>query len=337
MANESKLTTMGQMKTLAQQQDARDDQQEEKIQQLEDEREVVNGITTAGTGAAYTATVPGITALNAGVSFLMVPHTVSTAKVPTLNVNGLGAKAIRRRLSNNSTTTVASELADWLGANKPVRVTYNGMYWLTDLDRPNAADIYGVIPVDNGGVPSCTTDDNGKFLRVVSGAAAWGDADLHDWNQMDETQPDYIKNRTHYAVDSDFSYSGPYTLATDIDLPDGMAAGACLGTFTFDSCGDAVPYSCDYYGGFGSTYSVKFGEVGTNTSGPTYQFCITATPMGDGSFELYLYLSSATLFGATPTISNVKLVAQLDKQYLPMADIIAAVKASYPSAEGASF
>lgn len=26
---------------------------------------------------------------------------------------------------------------------------------------------------DSGGVPDCTTDDNGKFLRVVDGVATW--------------------------------------------------------------------------------------------------------------------------------------------------------------------
>lgn len=37
MANENKLTTLGQMRELARQQDARDDVQEEQIQQLEED------------------------------------------------------------------------------------------------------------------------------------------------------------------------------------------------------------------------------------------------------------------------------------------------------------
>lgn len=39
MANENKLTTIGQMKTFAQQQDSRDDGQDEKIQQLDEEND----------------------------------------------------------------------------------------------------------------------------------------------------------------------------------------------------------------------------------------------------------------------------------------------------------
>ena len=118
-----------------------------------------HGITTAGDGAAYTATVDGITALTAGASFIMVPHTVSTATAPTLNVNGLGAKTIRRRVSNSTVTTVAGSAAGWLGANKPVRVYYDGSYWIVDFTRPNATDIYGTMPVASGGTGYTTIAD----------------------------------------------------------------------------------------------------------------------------------------------------------------------------------
>ena len=40
MANEQKLTTMGQMRSLAEQQDARDDAQDELIQRLDEENDV---------------------------------------------------------------------------------------------------------------------------------------------------------------------------------------------------------------------------------------------------------------------------------------------------------
>lgn len=105
------------------------------------EQVAAHGVTTAGTGAAYTATVEGITALSVGSSFIMIPHTASTTAIPTLNVNGLGAKAIRRGVLDNSITTVASTIPDWLGMNKPVRVTYNGLYWVADLPRLNITEI----------------------------------------------------------------------------------------------------------------------------------------------------------------------------------------------------
>ena len=100
-----------------------------------------HGVRTAGSGEAYTATVDGLKSLVSGESFIMIPHTASTAESPTLNVNGLGAKAIRRGVSDNSITTVASSIPDWLGANKPVRVTFNGSYWVADLPKSSVSDI----------------------------------------------------------------------------------------------------------------------------------------------------------------------------------------------------
>lgn len=118
----------------------------------------VDIVTTAGNGADYTATVPGITALKAGLTLTIIPHTVSTDVLPTLNVNGLGAKQIRRRVSNSTVTTVASAQENWLGANRPIRVTYDGTFWIADLDRPNAIDIYGTLAIANGGTGATTAE-----------------------------------------------------------------------------------------------------------------------------------------------------------------------------------
>lgn len=111
----------------------------------------VDIITTAGDGAAYTATIPGITELRVGFSFTMIPHVVSTTNAATLNVNGLGAKAIRRRVSNSTVTTVLGTSDNWIAANKPIRVTYEGRWWIADLDIPNATDIYGTVAIASGG------------------------------------------------------------------------------------------------------------------------------------------------------------------------------------------
>ena len=71
----------------------------------------LKGITTAGTGSAYTATVEGIDALETGVTFMMVPHISSEIVNPTLDVNGLGAKPIRRRFHDEVIETLQS--AQW--------------------------------------------------------------------------------------------------------------------------------------------------------------------------------------------------------------------------------
>lgn len=127
-------------------------------------------ITTTGSGTAYTATVPGITSLTAGATFIMVPHTASTVTNPTLNVNSLGAKYIKQSVSSASATGVVPANANWLSASKPIMVMYDGTCWKTVGTRSNAADLYGTLAVGKGGtgVASVTA---GNFL-VGNGTSA---------------------------------------------------------------------------------------------------------------------------------------------------------------------
>lgn len=128
-------------------------------------------ITTEGSGEAYTATVDGITELTAGVSFIMIPHVVSTTKQPTLDVNGLGAKGIRRRMSGLATSVQSGYANNWLAKGKPFHVIFDGTYWIVeDLTKPMAGDLYGMISLAQ--LPSVSANDNGKVLRVINGAWA---------------------------------------------------------------------------------------------------------------------------------------------------------------------
>lgn len=118
----------------------------------------VNAVTTAGTGAAYTASVGGLT-LVAGASFVMVPHVVSTTATPTLNVNGLGAKNIRMRISSSTVATTALPSVSFLAANKPVRMMYDGAQWvIDDMVRPDANNLYGTIISRGTAAPTSSTE-----------------------------------------------------------------------------------------------------------------------------------------------------------------------------------
>lgn len=136
-------------------------------------RKYVNGVTTAGTGAAYTATVKAIDTLAIGANFVMVPHVTSTTTAPTLNVNGLGAKNIRMRISTAPQSTIQFTNADFLVANKPVRLVYDGQYWIVDdMIQPNANGLYGAVPVTSGGTGGTTVAEarNNLGLGNTSGA-----------------------------------------------------------------------------------------------------------------------------------------------------------------------
>ena len=118
-----------------------------------------HGVTTSGTGAAYTATVEGITELTAGATFIMIPHVASTTNKPTLNVNGLGAKNLRQPLTTNTAATTTAELNTWLTAGKPVQVMYDGTLWKIGIPRPSATSLYGSVPIESGGTGAITAED----------------------------------------------------------------------------------------------------------------------------------------------------------------------------------
>ena len=132
-------------------------------------REQINGVTTSGTGDAYIATVKDIDALTAGVSFTMIPHVISTSVSPTLNVNGLGERFIQQSLSSTTGDSVDGGVAEWITAGIPIRVTYDGTYWVVGVTRPDARYLYGAVPIENGGTGAGTAVDALHNLGIYWG------------------------------------------------------------------------------------------------------------------------------------------------------------------------
>lgn len=176
---------------------------------------IEKGVATAGTGAAYTATVDGITALASGLSFIMIPHVVSTVVNPTLNVNSLGAKNIRRRLSNSTVSTTTGSVASWLGANKPIRVTYDGTYWIADLDRPNVADVYGTMPIANGGTGATSAETALTNLGAfpAAGGTIGGDVNVQGVIRANGQQAFYYAESTASQTIGTGNATGGTTIA----------------------------------------------------------------------------------------------------------------------------
>ena len=140
-------------------------------------------VTASSTnGVAYTATVPGIYSLTSGASFIMIPGRVSASTQPTLNVNGLGAKPIRRRLSNLSTAAQAGYTNTWLAVNLPFRVVYDGTQWIVEgLEKPASVDLYGAVPVENGGTGATTAEEALANLGIYIGDTEPEDPNIKIW------------------------------------------------------------------------------------------------------------------------------------------------------------
>ena len=86
-----------------------------------------------------------------GASFIGVPKKESVSNVVRLNVNGLGVKLLRRRASVGSATTASGYNDTWLSANKPIRIMYDGLFWVVDIAQPHASDLMGSVSIEKGG------------------------------------------------------------------------------------------------------------------------------------------------------------------------------------------
>lgn len=119
---------------------------------------VYTAVASSSDGVAYTSTVPGISELSTGASFIMIPDKTSASKEPTLDVNGLGEKKIRRRLSAITTSLQSGYSNTWISANKPFQVVYDGTAWVVEgMAKPVGADVYGAVP-------QATADASGNVI-----------------------------------------------------------------------------------------------------------------------------------------------------------------------------
>ena len=131
---------------------------------------------TSGDGVEYSATVPGVTELYSGLEVIIIPQMESTSETITLDVNGLGAKHVRLPLSSNTTTLVMPAQPNYYTAGRPVKLRYDAMWlnkgaWVvSERQRASANDLYGTVPVENGG----TGADNAEEARENIGAAPAG-------------------------------------------------------------------------------------------------------------------------------------------------------------------
>ena len=119
----------------------------------------VDLIKATGNGSAYTATIPNVTALKKGMIITIIPDTTSTATIPNLNVNGLGAKNIKQRITTNTSLTVGAGNESWMIANKPVPLLFDGTQWVTITGRASAEDLYGTVPLNKGGTGVTTLEE----------------------------------------------------------------------------------------------------------------------------------------------------------------------------------
>lgn len=143
--------------------------------------------TASKTVAKVVTVSPAITELTTGLTIAVKFEYANGVANPTLNVNGTGAKAIKRY---GTTAPATSATSSW-NANSVITLTYDGTYWqiadwnnttyssMSDAEYKagtstsarliTPARLKSAIELWADSLPSVTTSDNGKVLRVVNG------------------------------------------------------------------------------------------------------------------------------------------------------------------------
>ena len=111
-----------------------------KVKEYVDAKAGITGATrpemiytaTSTDGVTYTATIPGITELYAGLKIYVKFSRASASTGPKLNLNNLGEKGIRQPLSSNGNSFAMGAINTWLNASCPMVLTYTGTVWKTD-------------------------------------------------------------------------------------------------------------------------------------------------------------------------------------------------------------
>lgn len=172
-------------------------------------------------GVTYTVTIPWIEALAAGQTFVILPGMTSTSTNTKINVNGLGAKYLRRPLTTNNAASTVGYSAGWIIANKPVVILYDGTYFkAVSIPAPDANTIYGTVKIENGGTGAVTAEAARENIGAASAEAV---NELSD--KIDNCVP---KNQGAANVGKILAVGTDGNLVL-VDMPDGGASGDVVG------------------------------------------------------------------------------------------------------------
>nr|DAK70045.1 MAG TPA: hypothetical protein [Caudoviricetes sp.] len=141
-------------------------------------------VATSSDGLTYACTASHITSLAKGAMLTIMPNTVSKRVDPYLNVNGLGNKYIERALGTSLNSTKDFKNVSWMSANRPLRLMYNGTYWIaadyvsvdyTDLEGLKGTTALGTRKGTDSDTIQIPTSARARFLIYGSDSGGGGE------------------------------------------------------------------------------------------------------------------------------------------------------------------
>jgi len=225
-------------------------------------------VKTGGTGAAYTATIPGITELKTGVKVRIEPHTSCTTPYPTLNVNGLGDADIYMKLAGGGCGETAN-VAGWLEAHHSYELTYSECDegWIanvTYIDLDGANTFINALPVKHGGTGR-ESFPAGQFLVGSSSGGIVTKTPAQALSALGKLTGSYTGNGSATARTIETGGTGNCIL---IWRDNGTA---CIGTPKLAICGTGIIDSSEFKFVNG-TLTITSIDYALNANGETYNY-----------------------------------------------------------------
>lgn len=201
--------------------------------------EVIIVDATSTDGVNYSVSVPNIAELKIGMELTIIPDYTSNSLAPKLDVNGLGAKMLRCPLNTNNATTATAVSANWLYATKPVKIQYDGNFWVTNITRVDASTLYNAVPVNKGGTGATDAATARANLGIPTSATVTLSA-----SSWDGDAAPYSQSITVSGMTADWTPGVPAIVATD-DMATNQtmqSALACVSQIT--SAADMLTFIC---------------------------------------------------------------------------------------------
>lgn len=128
-------------------------------------------------GIHYWATLTDKTMPTDGLEVIIIPQMTNTSANPTLAVDFINDKPIRLSLSTNTSATIPVPVG-FLVEGHPIKLRYdeNRDIWrIVDKQKTSASDLYGSVPIANGGHGGTTAEEAIRNLGALPAVLVEGE------------------------------------------------------------------------------------------------------------------------------------------------------------------